>query len=91
MAGIVLEDNCHLLLRIPVSVLSQTTDTLSGREGSDMVYTNDLDLRLLRSFVAVTDNREASFSATSSLVHCLVNLFRKWQDLWRPPMLCVFC
>ena len=26
-----------------------------------------------------------------SLVYCLVNLFRNWQDLWRPPMLFGFC
>jgi hypothetical protein len=25
------------------------------------------------------------------LVYRLVNLFRKWQDLWRLPMLCEFC
>src|SRR6516162_4155803 len=25
------------------------------------------------------------------LVYCLVNLFRNWQDLWRPPMLFGFC
>src|SRR6516225_5523419 len=26
-----------------------------------------------------------------ALVYCLVNLFRNWQDLWRPPMLFGFC
>src|SRR6516165_3124973 len=26
-----------------------------------------------------------------ALVSCLVNLFRNWQDLWRPPMLFGFC
>jgi len=25
------------------------------------------------------------------LVYCLVNRFRKQQDLWRPPKLCGFC
>jgi hypothetical protein len=28
---------------------------------------------------------------TLELVYRLVNLFRKWQDLWRLPMLCEFC
>src|SRR6516225_9517898 len=31
------------------------------------------------------------FVAASILVYCLVNLFRNWQDLWRPPMLFGFC
>ena len=38
-------------------------------------------------------DQRALFTAHAKfrLVYCLVNRFRKWQDLWRPPKLCGFC
>jgi hypothetical protein len=34
---------------------------------------------------------DSTATATSTLVYCLLNTFRKWQDSWLLPMLCVFC
>jgi hypothetical protein len=49
------------------------------------------DINLVAAATALIPALRSRSSETDALVSCLVNRFRKWRDLWRPPKLCGFC